>query len=36
MSIFIFQSFVIFPWTHDLEKVTSLSVWLWCAPPTCS
>ena len=26
---FIFQScLVIFPWSHDLEKVTSLSVWL--------
>ena len=28
-SIIIFQSFfVIFPWSHDLKKVTSLSIWL--------
>jgi len=33
----IFQPFfVIFPWLHDLEQATSLSVWLGCAPHTQS
>jgi len=28
-TLAIFQSiFVIFPWSHDLEQLTSLSVWL--------
>jgi len=28
-SLTVFQSFiVIFPWSHDLEQVMSLSVWL--------